>query len=469
METKVETLEGDRAKVTVTVDEATVAGRIKKQYKQVANQYNIPGFRRGKAPRPVIDAALGKDYVRAVVTDDLVNELYPLAVDESGIYPIGQPDFNEENMDLVKDGEAYVFDFEIGVKPTMELSSYDPVEIEMPPEKATEEQIDEEIDNLLEHYMDIVPAPANTKVKEDKYVEMKVSATDDNGDEIESLTTDSTQYGIGSGLYPPTFDEQLIGLKKGETKQFSIDMPKETYAMTATLAGKTAQINFDVEVLGVLKKKAPELTDEWVQNKIGVETVQELRDELRDEIDSQKEAMLPRLKESRALSVLQERLQGEVPAGVLEDAESTLLQDFFNQLQRQGITLDAYMQQQGITSDQFRADVKQQAEDVAKQDLALDAYAAHAGMQATDDDIREEFEKSGVADVDGMMEEWRSTGRMYLVRQGILRQKAAIDIVDKAVVTEEVPEKKEEKAGKHSAKADGEADEAAEADAEAAE
>ena len=135
METKVETLEGDRAKVTVTVDEATVAGRIKKQYKQVANQYNIPGFRRGKAPRPVIDAALGKDYVRAVVTDDLVNELYPLAVDESGIYPIGQPDFNEENMDLVKDGEAYVFDFEIGVKPTMELSSYDPVEIEMPPEK----------------------------------------------------------------------------------------------------------------------------------------------------------------------------------------------------------------------------------------------------------------------------------------------------------------------------------------------
>ena len=462
METKVETLEGDRAKVTVTVDEATVAGRIKKQYKQVANQYNIPGFRRGKAPRPVIDAALGKDYVRAVVTDDLVNELYPLAVDEAGIYPVGQPEFKEGDMELVKDGEAYVFDFEVGTKPTMELSSYDPVEIEMPPEKATEEQIDEEIDNLLEHYMDIVPAPANTKVKEDKYVEMKITATDDNGDEIESLTTDSTQYGIGSGLYPPAFDEQLIGLKKGETKQFTIDMPKESYAMTATLAGKTAQINFDVEVLGVLKKKAPELTDEWVQNKIGVETVQELRDELRDEIDSQREAVFPRLKESRALTVLQERLQGEVPEAVLEEAESTLLQDFFNQLQRQGITLDAYMQQQGITSEQFREDVKKQAADVAKQDLALDAYAAHAGMEATQDDIREEFEKSGVADVDGMMEEWRKSGQMHLVRQGILRQKAAQEIVEKAVVTEEVPEKHEEKTGKHSAEAAKAAEEATE-------
>jgi len=461
VETKVEVLEGDRAKVIVTIDEATIAARIKKQYKQVATQYNIPGFRRGKAPRPVIDSALGKDYVRAVVTDDLVNELYPLAVDEAGIYPIGQPDFDEENMGLVEDGKAYTFDFEIGTKPVMELSSYDPVEIEMPPEKATDEQIDEEIDALLEHYMDIVPAPANTKVKEDKYVDLKITATDDNGDEIESLTTESTQYGVGSGLYPPTFDDELMGLKKGDTKQFAIDMPKENYAMTATLAGKTAQINFDIEVLGVLKKKAPELTDEWVQNKIGVETVQELRDELRDELDSQLGSMYPRLKESRSLSVLQERLVGDVPESVLEDEESTLLQDFFNQLQRQGLTLDAYLQQQGITSDQFRADVKAQAEDVAKQDLALDAYAAHAGMEATNDDIRAEFEESGVADVDGMMEEWRKTGRMYLVRQGILRQKAAKEIVDSAIVTEEALKKPEEKTGKHEAKGE-ESEESAE-------
>ena len=451
METKVEVLEGDRAKVSVTIDEATITARIKKQYKQVATQYNIPGFRRGKAPRPVIDSALGKDYVRAVVTDDLVNELYPLAVDDAGIYPVGQPEFDEENMGLVEDGKAYTFDFEIGTKPVMELSSYDPVEIKMPPEKTTEEQIDEEIEALLEHYMDIVPAPANTKVKADKYVDLKISATDDNGDEIESLTTESTQYGIGSGLYPSTFDDELMGLKKGDTKRFTIDMPKENYAMAATLAGKTAQINFDVEVLGVLKKKAPELTDEWVQNKIGVETVQELRDELRDEMDSQLDSMLPRLKESRSLAVLQERLVGEVPEAVLEDEESTLLQDFFNQLQRQGLTLDAYLQQQGITSDQFRADVKAQAEDVAKQDLALDAYAAHAGMEATEDDIRAEFVESGVADVDGMMEEWRKTGRMYLVRQGILRQKAAKEIVEKAVVTEEELKKPEEKTGKHEA------------------
>ena len=352
-------------------------------------------------------------------------------------------------MEFVVDGQPYTFDFEVDTKPTLELSSYDPVEIELPPEKVTDKQIDDEIDALLEHYMDIVPAPANTKVKEDKYVNLKITATDDNGDDIPSITTDEMQYGLDSSLFPPAFDEQILGLKKGDTKQFSIDMPSEAYAMTATLAGKTAQINFDIEVLGVLKKKAPELTDEWVQNKIGVETVQELRDELSDEINSQREAMMPRLKESRVLTALQERLEGEVPEGVLEEAEATLLQDFFNQLQRQGITLDVYLQQQGITSDQFRDDVKQQAADMAKQDMALDSYAAHEGFEATDEDIRKEFEIAGVADPDAMMAEWRQKGQMYLVRQGILRQKAAEALVESAVVTEEAPKEDEKKSGKH--------------------
>ena len=380
METKVEVLEGNRVQVTVTIDEKTITDRIKKQYKQVANQYTIPGFRRGKAPRPVIDSALGKDYVRAVVTDDVVNEAYPEAVDATGIYPVGKPEFGEENMDLVVDGSAYTFTFEVDTKPVFELENYDAVEIEMPPAHATDEQIEDEIEALLEHYMEVVPAPANTKVKEDKYVDLKIVATDDNGDEIESITTESTQYGLGSGLYPQTFDDELIGLKKGDTKQFSIDMPTEAYAMTATLAGKTSQIHFDIEVLGVLKKKLPELTDEWVQNKIGVETVGELRDELRDEIDAQRESVLPRLKESRVLTALQERLTAEVPEGVVEEAEGTLLQDFFNQLQRQGMTLDVYLQSQGITSDQFRDDIKAQAQDMAKQDMALDAYAAHRAL-----------------------------------------------------------------------------------------
>lgn len=450
METKVEVLEGNRAKLTVTIDEQVVTDRIKKQYKEFANNYNFPGFRKGKAPRPVIDGLLGKDAAAAMVTDALVNETFPLAVDESGLYPVGEPNFGEDEMGLVKDKEAFTYTVEIGVKPTPELKSYDPVSIEMPPEGVKPEDIDEEIDSLLEHYFEIVNAPANTKVKDDKYVDLKISATDDKGEDIASITTDELQYGMGSGLLPEAFEAELIGLKKGDTKQFTIDIPSEPTAMTSALMGKTSTINFDVEVLCVKKKKLPELTDEWVQSKIGVDSVEDLRKELEDEIKSQQDSIFPRLKESRALAALAERFEGDVPENVVEETEATLLQDFFNQLQRQGATLDQYLQQQGITSAQFRDDVKQQAAEMAKQDLALDAYAAHAGIEVTEEDIRKEFEDSGVADPEGLMQQWRENGQMHVVRQGILRQKAAMEVVENAKVTEQKPEKK--KAAKHSKK-----------------
>ena len=448
METKVEQLEGNRVKVTVTIDKNTVVERIKKKYKEVARQYTIPGFRKGKAPRPVIDSALGKDYVRAVVTDDVVNESYPFVIDEVGIYPIGKPDFAEENMDLVEDGKVYTFVFEVDTKPTPELSNYDPVEIEMPSEHATDEQIDAEIDALLEHYKEYVNAPANTKVKADKHVDLKITATDDNGENIDSITTESMQYGVGSGLFPASFDEQIIGMKKGETKQFTIAVPSEPTAMTAPLMGKTSEINFDVEVLAVKKEKVPELTDEWVKEKIGVDTVEDLRKEVAEEIESSLGNQLPRMKENRVLIKLTERYEGDVPEALVEENETTLLQDFFNQLQRAGVTLDMYLQQQGITSGQFTDDIKQQAADMAKQDLALDAWAAHAGIEATDKDLLDEFAKAGATDPESMMEEWRKNGQMHLLRQGILRQKAALALVEAAVVTEEKPEDK--KAGKHS-------------------
>ena len=447
METKVEALEGNRVKVTVTVDGATVADRMKKKYKEVANQYNIPGFRRGKAPRPVIDSALGKDYVRALVTDDVINETLPYAMDEGTFYPVGKPELDQD-ADLVEDKADYNYSFEVDTKPAGELSSYEPVEIEMPSDKVDEERINEEIDALREHYVEIVDAPANTKVKEDKYVEMKITATDDNGNDIESISSEAQQYGIGSGLYPKAFDDELIGLKKGDTKQFTMDLPAEPTVMTSPLMGKTQAINFDIEVLRVKKKKLPELTDEWVQERIGVETVEALRAELAEEIEQAQGSSFPRMKENRVLTALAERLEGEIPEDLIEDAESTLLQDFFGQLQRQGVTLDAYLKQAGISSQQFRDDVKKQAEDMTKQDLALDAYAAHAGIEATEEDIREEFQNAGATDPDALMQQWRENGQMYLIRQGIMRQKAAKELVDNAVVTEEAVE--EGKTGKHS-------------------
>ena len=469
METTVEMLEGNRAKVSVTIDEATIRERVRKQYKELAGRYNFPGFRKGKAPRPVIDSALGKNAAVAAVTDEVVNETYPLAIDDLGIYPVGQPDF-DENMDLVADAKPYTYTFEIDLKPVFELASYEPVEIELPGETVTDEEVDEEIDALREHYFEIADAPDTAVVKEDSFVELAIKATDDNGDDVPSLSTEGTQYTVGSNLYSAAFDEQVMGMKKGESKQFEIDVPADPTALTSTLMGKSAKVAFDITVLQVRKKKLPKLTDEWVQQRLGLDDVASLRAELSGELQQQRDLMLPRMKETSALAVLGERLQGEVPEGLLEEAEQSLLQDFFTQLQRQGLTLDKYLQQQGITSSQFREDIKAQALDVTKQDLALDAWAAHEGLEVTEEDVHEEFVKAGSEDPDALMAEWRRMGQLYLVRLGILRQKAAADLVEKAIVTTpSAEEEPAEKAGKHAKEAAEEAPAAEEAAEEAPE
>lgn len=450
METKVEALEGNRVKVSITIDAKQVDARIKKAYSDAAKKYNFPGFRKGKAPRPVIDNALGKDYIAATVSDDLVNDTYPVAIDDCDIYPISNPQFNDEDMGLAKPGEDFSFSFEVEVKPEFELSSYDPVEIELPAEGATDEEVQQQIDELREHYFELVDATAATKVKPENWVEIAIKATDDAGEDIPSISTESRLWGMDSTLLPAQFNEELMGLKKGQTKEFDIALPEETTVMTAPLTGKTSKIHFEVEVKVVKKKVVPELTDEWAKEKLGFKDAADMRERIAESIKAQKDDIVPRMKELSCLNELAKRLDGEMPAALCEQYETQLLQDFFQQLQRQGMTFDAYLADQGVTADQFKDDVKQQAADNVKQDLALDAWARHFDMKVTDEDLAEEFANSGAADPKKLEKEWREGGRLHLLREGIMRSNAAKDVMDKAKVSEMKPVGAEKKAAKKS-------------------
>lgn len=434
VETKVEALQDNRVKVTVTVDAKEIDDRIKKTYKDFAYKYNFPGFRRGKAPRPVIDNALGAEAVRATVTDAVVNETYPLVVDENDLYPTGKPEF--EDGGLVESGKPYAFEFTLAVKPELELSSYDAVEVELPAEGASDAEIDEQVESLREHYYTFKDASAATKIKEGGFAELAMKAADDAGEAIEGLSSESRIYGLGSGLFPEAFDQELVGMKKGQEKSFSIDVPAGSSTLMAQVAGKTEKVAFEVEVKVVKTKELPEVTDEWAKETLGFENVADLRSRIADSIAQQKSDILPRMKENACLAVLAGRLEGEVPQGMAEDAEASLLQDFFQQLQRQNMTFDTYLMQQNLTSEQFKEDVKQQALDMAKQDLALDAWARHFGLAATPADVTAEFEKSGAEDPKALEEDWRKNGQLHLIRQGIARTNAMLDVMDKAKVTE---------------------------------
>ncbi len=467
METKVEALQDNKVKVTVTVDAKEVDNRIKKTYKDFANKYNFPGFRKGKAPRPIIDNALGAEAVPASVTDDIVNGCYPLAIDSCDLYPVGKPDFDEPA--LVEGGKPYEFTFEVECKPVCELSSYEPVEVKLPAEGASDAEIDQQIEALRDYYHTFENANANTKVKADSYADLKIAATDENGDDVASLSSESRLCLMGAGMFPAAFDEQIVGLKKGQTASFSVNVEDaKDAALMSSLEGKTKTVNFEVEVLAVKKQVLPELTDEWVKETLGFEDVADLRERVADSIKEQKADILPRMKENACLDELAKRLDAEVPAGMQEETEAKLLQDFFAQLQRQGASFDAYLQQNDLTADQFKADVKQQAADTAKQDMALDAWAAHFEMKASDEDVLAEFEKSGAKDPKGLMKQWRENGQLYLVREGVLRTRAALDVMDKAKVAEYDPAEeaaKEEKPAKKAKKSSKKKEEAPDAEA----
>lgn len=468
MDTQVEALEDNKVRVTVTVDAKDVDAHVKKTYKDFALKYNFPGFRKGKAPRPVINNALGTEAVLATVTESVINAAYPQVIEAEKLFPVGNPEFGDDG--LVEVGDAFTFTFTLGVKPSFELTSYEPVSIELPASGVSEAEVEEQIEALREHYMTYEDASAATKMKPENYADLAIKATDAEGNHIKALESESRLYGPGTETLSAAFDEAIMGMKKGQTETFTLDVPAdESAVLMADAAGKT--VSFEVTMNVVKKKVVPEATDEWAKDTMGFEDMADLREQVKESVAAQKGDMLPRLKENACVSALIERFEGEIPANMQEQAESDLLQDFFSQLQRQGMSFDAYLAQMGMDSTQFKADVKLQATDEAKQQLALDAWARNKGIEATDEDITAEFVKAGVDDPAALEKEWREQGRLYLIREGVVRAKAMRDVMDTAVVTEvdyaaKAQEEKKE-AKKASKKKAAKKDEAAEAEVQA--
>lgn len=439
MKTKVENLEGFSKKLTVELDVAEVDDRINKQYKDFAHRYNFPGFRKGKAPRPVVDNVLGPQAVVGTVTDEIFNKLYPLAMDEEGLVAISQPQF-EDTATLVEPGKPFSFAVTVDTRPEYELSGYEPIAIKLPSTEATEDEIEAQIDELRNYYYDFEDANANTKVAEKGFAEIALNAKNEAGEAIDSIRTDSRLYELGMGMFPEEFDNALIGMKKGEKKTISVDMNQPSY-MGQSL-GSVGTVEFEVEIKQVKKRIVPDLTDEWVKQNAGFESIKELRERMAEQIKAQKQSLMPRLRENEALRELQKRLQGEVPEVMLEAQEQDLLQSFFYQMQQSGMGFDMFLAQNGLNPDTFKDDIKKQAADVCKQDLALDAWARHEKIEVTDADITAEFTKSGAEDPAALEAQWRSNGRMSTLRQGIARTKAIEAILDNLDITELAPGEK---------------------------
>ena len=410
----------------LTIPAADVNSAVAKTYKDFAHKYNFQGFRRGHAPRPVIDGILGKESVLAQATNDHLNAAEPLMLEELNIVPVGRPDFAQD-ADLATEGNEYTIDVTIGVRPEAELDSYDAPQINMPPEEVTDAEVDAQIKRYMSYHTTYEDVPEGEAAQEGDVVKADI----ENVEGAEKLAGEGQTLALVDGQVPDEVKQALTGAKIGDVVDLAWTIKHEDGEETHEHSYKAK-----ATVKGIQRPVTPELDDEFAKKNFGYDTVDEFKNAVRDEIAEDKKVNLPNLKEDRVVEAVGERLQlDEVPADYQEEVFNELGQEVLGQMQRSGISLDMYLKARNISPGAFIADLHAQAEERARQSLALDAIARQLGLEATDEDVRNEFEKANVGDVDKAIEQWRSEGRLPAIRDSIKRTKALDWLVENAQVT----------------------------------
>lgn len=403
---------------TVTIPAADVDAAIKKAYKETAKKYRFPGFRPGHAPRPVIDNMLGAEATLAEATNQVIGTNEAAVLNELDIVPVKEGDYKD--IELVADHADYTYTVEFTLRPSCELSSYDAVEIEMPPAEVTEGEIKSQLDMLMSYHSTF--EEVERTAEKDDYVTAEVKDVKN----AASLAGESRMFVVGSENLPAELNEALAGMAKDETKEISWT-PEGDDAEETTV---------EVTVKTIKERKTPEMTDEFVKDNFGMDDVAALRDAIKSEIEGDKASKLPGLKENRAVAKLAERLELEkVDEDYEQSVFSELGQTFLQNLQSRGMSLDTWLQASGLTSEAFIADLHRQADDVARESLALDALARELKLEVTEDDVTSEFENAGVEDVEASKASFVADGRMPAVRDSIRRSKAVDWLVENAKVT----------------------------------
>ncbi len=447
LDTEVNKLEDNKAEVKVTIPAEEVTKSIAAAYKK-AGKVRIPGFRPGKAPRRILENHYGgKEYFLAEATEEAVNTWFPLALDAENLIPLKKAEFSLD--ETVQEGEPYTFTGTIIVKPELELSSYEPVQVELPSDKVTEEEIDRQVESLREYYVTYDEVEGRV-VKDGDTVVLDLETTL-NGEPIEGLTSSGQQYEVGSKTMPDEFDKNILGMELGQEKEFDFGFDEDPLEVM----GEGDKMHVKATVTSIRTKALPELTDAWVKATLDYEGVEDLREKISDSIQVQKSQQLPELKEVVCQHELVSRLVGEPPLEMVRIAEQGIYRDFFNMLQKRNMTFDQYLVNSDITPEEFQKDTQAQAFESSAASLALDALARNLGFTVSEEEVIAEFERSGATDPTKLYAEWKEGGRLPEIREGLLRVKAAQHLNDTAEVFDigEKPEPKKAKKTKAKAKA----------------
>lgn len=367
------------------VGEAEVTEALDQAFKKVVKGVSMPGFRKGKVPRAIFETRYGVEVLYQDALDILLPIAYSQAVREANITPVDRPE-----IDVVQfgKGQEAVIKATVTVKPEVELGEYKGLEVEKKDFTVSAEQVEEELANLQKSHAEIVVAGDDVAVENGDIVFMDFKGFV-NGEAFEGGEADNYQLEIGSGLFIPGFEEQLIGTKKGEEKEINVTFP-EAYHVKA-LAGQPAV--FKITLNDVKRKQLPALDDEFAKDISEFNSLDELKADISNKLQEKAEQDSKNYLEEAVISKAVENATIDIPTAMFENEIEVLMNDFKQRLQMQGIPFDAYVQFTGASEESLKDEFRGQAEARVRTGLVLEAITAAEGIEATDDEVNVELEK----------------------------------------------------------------------------
>ena len=426
MSVQVEKLEKNMAKLTVEVPAEDVEKAIQGAYQKTKKSINIPGFRKGKAPRQLIEKMYGKEVFYSDAVDAMLPKAYSDAVEECGEEIVSYPKIDVVQ---IESGKPFIFTAEVAVKPAVTLGEYKGIQVEKAPIEVTDEEIEAQVNKERE-------ANSRTVTVEDRAVQKGDIATIDFEGFVDGVAFDGGKgenydLEIGSNTFIPGFEDQLVGAEIGKELDVNVTFPEEYGAKE--LAGKEAV--FKCKVNGIKVKELPEADDEFAQEVSEFDTLDEYKADIKAKLLKDKEDEAKRVKEDAVIGKIVENATMDIPDAMVEYQTQQMLDDFGRRMQSQGLSLEQYFQFTGMTEADYKEQMKPRALQNIQSRLVLEAVAEAEKLEATEEDLEKEYAKMAEQyklDVDKVKEIFGEYQKEEL-KKDIVIQKAAELVTEAAV------------------------------------
>ncbi|MDP7977411.1 trigger factor [Bacillus sp. WLY-B-L8] len=385
MAAKWEKLEGNVGVLTIEVDAKEVNNSLDAAFKKVVQTINVPGFRKGKMPRPLFEQRFGVESLYQDALDIILPKAYGEAIDETGIFPVAHPEIDIEKFEK---GQNLIFTAKVTVKPEVKLGEYKGLTVEKVDATVTDEDVENELTSLQERQAELV-------VKEDGTVENGDTAVIDfegfvDGEAFEGGKGENYSLAIGSNTFIPGFEEQLVGLKAGEQKDVEVSFPEEYHA--AELAGKPA--TFKVTVHEIKVKELPALNDEFAKDaNEEVATLDELKAKIRENLEVSKKQEAEHKVRDEVVEKASANAEIEIPEAMIETELDRMVREFEQRLSYQGMNLELYYQFTGTDDEKLKGQMKEDAAKRVATNLVLEAIIKAENIEATEEEVNAEVEK----------------------------------------------------------------------------